>query len=91
LNSFQKDQTVNKVYYVEVLKQLHEAVCRKRPEFLPSDWILHCDTAPAHKTLSVEQFLAQKSITEMEHPSYSPDLAPNYFWLFPKMKSVLKG
>jgi hypothetical protein len=30
-------------------------------------------------------------ITEMEHPSYSPDLAPSDFWLFPKIKSALKG
>jgi hypothetical protein len=27
----------------------------------------------------------------MEHPLHSPDLAPNDFWLFPKMKSALKG
>jgi hypothetical protein len=27
------------------------------------------------------QFLTQKSITEMKHPSCSPDLAPNDFWL----------
>jgi transposase len=48
-------------------------------------------TAPAHKALSVEQFLAQKLITEMQHPPYSPDLARNDFWLFPKIKSSLKG
>jgi hypothetical protein len=41
--------------------------------------------------LSVKQFLAQKSITEMEHPPSSPDLAPNDFCLFPKLKSALKG
>jgi len=27
----------------------------------------------------------------MEHPPYSTDLAPNDFWLFPKIKSALKG
>jgi hypothetical protein len=27
----------------------------------------------------------------MEHPSYSPDLAPNDFWLFQKIKSTLMG
>jgi transposase len=49
---------------------------RKRPEILPNDWILHHDNAPAHKALSVKQFLAQKSVTEMERPPYSRDLAP---------------
>jgi hypothetical protein len=27
----------------------------------------------------------------MDHPHHSPDLAPNDFWLFPKIKSALKG
>jgi transposase len=76
---------------VEILKVLHEAVHRKRPELWPNDWILHHHNAPAHKALSVKQFLAQKSITEMERPQYSHDLAPKDFWLFPKIKSALKG
>jgi hypothetical protein len=63
----------------------------KRPELWPNDWILHHDIDPAHKALSVEQFLAQKSVTEMEHPPCSSDLALNYFCLFPKIKSGLKG
>jgi hypothetical protein len=27
----------------------------------------------------------------MNHPPYSPDLAPCDFWLFPKLKIALKG
>jgi len=27
----------------------------------------------------------------LEHPAYSPDLAPNDFFLFPKIKETLKG
>jgi hypothetical protein len=66
-------------------------VRRKMPELWPIDWNIHRDNATAHKTLCVKQFLAQKSNIEMEHPSYSPDLAPNDIWLFPKIKSFLKG
>jgi hypothetical protein len=66
-------------------------VHRKRPELWLSDWILHYEIAPAHKVLSVKQFLAQKSITEMKHQPCFPDLALIDFWLFPKMKSTLKG
>jgi transposase len=86
-----QSQTVNRAYCTEILKRLREAVRRKRPELWPNDWILHHDHAPAHKALSVKQFLAQKPITEMVHPPCSPDLAPNDFWLFPKIKSALKG
>jgi alpha-L-fucosidase len=56
-------QTVNQAYFVETLKRLREAVRRKRPELWPNDWSLHHDNAPAHKALSVKEFLAQKSIT----------------------------
>ena len=40
---------------------------------------------------SKEEFLATKQITVLEHPAYSPDLAPNDFFLFPKIKEILKG
>jgi transposase len=41
--------------------------------------------------MSLNQFLANKNITVLEHPPYSPDLAPCDFYLFLKIKSVLKG
>jgi hypothetical protein len=43
------------------------------------------------RSCQVKQFPAQKSITEMEHLPCLPDLAPNDVWLFPKIKSALKG
>jgi fatty acid-binding protein DegV len=62
-------QTVNQAHYMEILKQLHEAVHRKRSELQPNNWILHHDNAPTNRMLSVKQLLAQKSITEMNtHP-----------------------
>jgi len=41
--------------------------------------------------LSVKQLIANKNITVLEHPPYSPDLAPCDFCLFPNIKSVLRG
>jgi hypothetical protein len=61
----------------------------KRPRLWSNDWILHHDSASEQKMLSVKHFLAQKLITEMEHPSYSPDLALNDFWMFPEIKPAL--
>jgi len=58
--------SINQVYYVEILKPLCEAVCRRRPELWPNDWILHHDRVPA------QQFLVQKLITEMGHPPLFP-------------------
>jgi hypothetical protein len=39
----------------------------------------------------VSQFLAEKDISTMDHLPYSPDLAPDDFWLFSELKSVLRG
>jgi hypothetical protein len=39
----------------------------------------------------VRDFLASKGITALDHPPYSPDLAPADFWLFPKVKLAMKG
>jgi transposase len=39
----------------------------------------------------VREFLACKQVTVLERPPYSPDLAPSYFFLFPKIKEILKG
>ena len=80
-------QTANQVYYLEVLKRMREKVRRKRPElFANISWILHHDNAPAHTALSVRKFLATKQLTVLEHPAYSPDLAPSDFFLFSKIK-----
>jgi len=85
-------QTVNQVYYLEVMERLCENVRQKRPEiFANNSWILHHDNAPAHMALSVSELLATKQVTVLEHPAYSSDLAPNDFFLFPKIKEILKG
>ena len=77
---------------MEVLKRLREKVRRKQPElFANNSWILHHDNAPAHTALSLREFLATKQITVLEHPASSPDLAPCDFFLFPKIKEILKG
>ena len=54
-------------------------------------WILHHNNPPAHTALSVKHFLASKKITTLNHPLYFPDLAPCDFFLFPKLKGILKG
>jgi hypothetical protein len=77
------EQTVKQQRYLEVLTGLRESVRRERPELGSGKWILHHDNAPAHDALRVREFLDKKSITNMDHPPYSPDLTPWDFWLFP--------
>ena len=84
-------QTVNQVYYKEVLAILRERVRRKRPEMWKNvSWVLHQDNAPAHNALSVKSFSTKHKITVLEHPPYSPDLAPCDFVLISKDQVCVK-
>jgi hypothetical protein len=79
--------TVNQTFYLEVLKRLIDTVRRKRGElwrdrsfdYLPRH-------APENSSLRVSQFLAEKYISAINYPLYSPDLAPADFWLFLTLK-----
>jgi histone-lysine N-methyltransferase SETMAR len=52
--------------------------------------ILH-DSAPAHRVLATHKKLAYLSFQCLYHPSYSPDLDPSNYRLFPRLKKQLKG
>ena len=85
-------QTINKALYLEVLRRLRESVRRKRPEkWQDGDWILHHDNAPAHTSHLVQQFLAKHGTAQLQQPPYLPDLAPCDFFVFSRLKKVLKG
>ena len=83
-------QTVNHAFYKNVLEGLRKRVQRVRWG-IADDWVLQHDNAPAHTALSIREFLAMKNIPVLPHPPYSPDVTPCDFYLFPKLKSKLKG
>ena len=55
------------------------------------DWQLLHDNAPTHASRLVWSFLEKHQITQVTQALYSLDLVPWDFWLFPKLKSPLKG
>jgi len=74
------------------MERLLNTIRRVRPGVCESgDWFLLHDNAPSHNTTIVKQFLAQRKVTVFDHPPYSPDLSPADYFLFPKVKSHLKG
>jgi len=86
-----RNTTVYSEYYKGLLGRLRNDVRRKRPEKWANSFFLHRDNSPCHASLMVWQFLSNENITMCPHPPYSPDLAPCYFWLFPKVKMTMKG
>ena len=76
-------QTVNKEYYVEVLREFRKRFHRNRPALFKSGQ----DNAPVHNSILVTDYLTKMGINTVPHPPYSPDLSPPCdFWLFPKLR-----
>ena len=49
------------------------------------------DNDPAHRALATQKKLAYLGFQCLDHPPYSPDLAPSDYQLFPGLKKQLKG
>ena len=74
------------------LHWLRDTIQWKQPQlWAMGDWQLHHNNAPTHASCLVQSFMARHQITQVTQPHYSPDLAPCDVWLFPKLKSPLKG
>lgn len=85
-------QSVNKEYYLAVMRRLREAIRQKRPNlWRDNSWLLHHDNAPAHTSLLVREYLTKNQVTIIAQAPYSPDMAPADFFLFPKLKIPLRG
>lgn len=83
--------TVNAAFYRDVLQRLWEKVQRQRPNLWKGQvWLLHHNTQ-LHTALLIQEFLALNSIPVISQPSYSPDLSPANFFLFPRLRWMLKG
>ena len=80
-------QTVNREYYVEVLRKFRKRFRRKRPALFKSgQWHFYQDNAPVHNSILVTDYLTEMGINTVPQPPYSRDLAPCDFWLFPKLR-----
>ena len=67
------------------------SVREKRRELWETrSWLLHHDNAPAYNALGIREFLAKNNNAVLEQPLYSQDLVPCDFFLFPKLKEVIK-
>jgi len=85
-------ETVNKEFYLNVMKRLRAAVRRKRHEVWTNNtWMLHHDNVPAHASLLIREFLKKHETAVVPQPPCPPDLAFADFFLFLKLKSPLKG
>lgn len=83
--------TITGSLYAEQIKKLRNEIREKRRGKLSKVVLFHQDNAPAHKSSVAMAAIEDAGFELMEHPAYSPDLAPSDFYLFPRLKEHLRG
>ena len=78
-------------YYGNVIKQLRVAMKEKRRGKLAAGVLLLHDNAPVHKSRVAQAAIRECKLGQLNHPPYSPDLAPSDYYLFRTLKSHLRG
>jgi hypothetical protein len=82
---------VNKEMYIAILRRLMVMVRRKKFEKCKTNsWFSHHNNVPAHRSLLVKDFRAKYNVRAQENSPYSSDLSPTDFYLFSRLKSVMK-
>ncbi len=83
-----RNRTVNTTRFLQILSNLQEALAARRPRRRNQ---LHMDNATPHNARDTKMKLLLARIRRVPHPPYSPDLSPNDFWFYPRLKRQLKG
>lgn len=83
--------TVTGQYYATLIIQLRENIKAKRRGMLSKGVLLLQDNAPSHTSQVATAAIRDARLQLLQHPPYSPDLAPSDFYLFPRMKDHLRG
>ncbi len=88
--------TIDTKLYCQVLRHLKENIRCKRPQLWTMKngyWTfqLHHDNAPSHTLILTLAFIGESHIDIVAHLPYSPDLAICDFFVFPRIKSELRG
>lgn len=87
----EKGATITGSYYADQIRRFREAIKEKRRGKLRAGVLFHQDNAPAHKAAVAMAVIQEMGFELVEHPPYSPDLAPSDFYLFPRLKKHLRG
>ncbi|KAL4143874.1 hypothetical protein QTP88_006129 [Uroleucon formosanum] len=84
-------ETINAAKYCETLKKLRRAIQNKRRGLFTSGVCLLHDNARPHTANVTKQLLDSFGWDVLNHPPYSPDLAPSDYHLFTSLKKHMGG
>src|SRR5271154_7551559 len=74
-----------------MVNELHPEIKKQRRGLITTGVILQHDNAPAHTSHLVLSTIHNLKYELLRQPSYSPDLSPSDYFLFPVLKDYLRG
>jgi histone-lysine N-methyltransferase SETMAR len=90
LSNLQKHgENMNSASYCEVLLKFRDTIRRERPGQLARGVLLQYDNARPHSARTTQERIQEMQWGLLEHPPYSPDLAPSDSHLFDPLKNHL--
>jgi len=87
---FPKGQNINAEYYSSLLVQLKDILKKKLRGKITKGFLFLHDNSPAHRSLATQKKLAYLGFHYLDHPPYSPYLAPSDYHLFPGLKKTIE-
>ena len=91
LDFLPKRSTITGMYYANLLDQLRTAIREKRRGKLSKGVLLQLDNERVHTCKVAMDVVKRNEYELIPHPAYSPDLAPSDFFLFPNLKTDIRG
>lgn len=91
IDYLEKGKTITGEYYASLLDRLSEEIKEKRRHLARKKILFHQDNARVHTCAVAMAKIAELKFELLQHPPYSPDLAPSDYFLFPNLKKWLGG
>lgn len=83
--------TITGINYAQLLSKLRAVILEKRRGLISRGVLFLHDNAPIHKSHVAQNAIHECGFSQLNHPPYSPDLAPSDYFLFKNLKKELKG
>ena len=84
-------RTINGACFADDLRRLRETIVKKRRGMLTRGFLLLQDNTQAHTSQTDMAAGTKCSFEVLPHSPYSPDLTTSDFYLFPNLKTNLRG
>ncbi|GFV43189.1 mariner Mos1 transposase [Trichonephila clavipes] len=91
IDDLQKGKTIMGAYNTSLLDKLKTELAEKRQHLQRKKILFHQDNAPSHTSVVAMVKIYEIRFELLDHPPYSPDLAPSDFFLFLHLKIALRG